>query len=103
MRPVCNRRTDRGIFILGKCLPFCARCIGIHVGIFMYLSSYFLFNVEIRTSLALLMLIPTIYDGGMQYLYGRESNNVRRLVTGCLAGAGSAAIDILAIKIVLRI
>ena len=35
-----------------------------------------------------LLITPMIIDGGIQYIFKKESNNLRRLVTGILGGIG---------------
>jgi uncharacterized membrane protein len=37
---------------------------------------------------ALLLVMPTAYDGLNQYFFGKQSNNLRRVTTGFIAGIG---------------
>lgn len=88
--PVCNHRTDRGIFIGGICLPLCARCTGILLGA---LAGYVMLLSGLTTKsvlIGLVMILPTSIDALLEYLCGRESTNLMRLLTGMIAGVGSA-------------
>ncbi len=88
--PVCNHRADRGIFIGGFCLPLCARCTGILLSALAGYAILFLGEMSQHPDIGLLLLLPTVIDAILEYFYGRESTNTVRLITGILAGIGSA-------------
>lgn len=87
----CHRKPERSFFWKGKQFPVCARCTGIYLG---YLS-FPVFNFELISLSylqAFLLMAPTIADGLTQAFMHRESNNVIRVTTGFLAGAGGMAL-----------
>ena len=99
--PLCNNRADRGIYINGFCLPLCSRCTGILTGavagtIILKAGKKKLSQVTGLAGVA--MLVPTAVDGVVEYVYGKESTNKRRLVTGLIAGVGCTVIEIYALQ-----
>lgn len=50
-------------------------------------------GARVALMLGLLMIAPTGIDGLLEYRWGRESNNKRRLLTGLLAGVGCAVTE----------
>lgn len=68
--PLCNMNPSRGIFINGFCLPLCARCTGIFIGviftifIFLFLIRKIKYKVKIHI-LFLILAIPCLIDGIM--------------------------------------
>ncbi len=87
----CHQIPERSFFIRGHQLPLCARCTGIVVGHGISLLLCVL-HVILPLWGSLLMLIPLIVDGGIQFLFFVMSNNVRRFMTGMLYGIGSIQI-----------
>ena len=90
--PLCNRIASRGFFIKGFCFPLCCRCSSI---IFSMIIFYFIFinlkiNYIIGFILSLIFMTPTTIDYMRQFLYKKESNNFRRVITGIFAGIGIA-------------
>lgn len=92
--PLCNLNSNHALFIGDFCLPLCVRCSGILIGILFatfimlflfcqnkYVKKYFLF---------VLLIIPCLIDGILQYSFNIESNNFRRLISGILCGVGSS-------------
>lgn len=89
--PLCNHRADRGLYIGSFCLPLCARCTGILTGAvaFALLRLIMGWQGGLRCLVIGLMLIaPTGIDGVIEYWFGVESTNRRRLITGLMAGVG---------------
>lgn len=90
--PLCNHRPDRGLYIGGFCLPLCARCTGILAGAVAAALLRRVLSIETSSigvlALGLLLIAPTGIDGIIEYQFGIESNNPRRLITGTLAGIG---------------
>ena len=80
-----HQRADRSIFIRGKKLPLCARCTGILLGYILGIIIAIITGCKYNLYF-LLLIIPMIIDGGIQQLYGINSNNWRRLFTGILGG-----------------
>ena len=92
---ICHRRKDRTLKWSGKYLPVCARCTGLCLGLFvgLILGAFlrFYFNVEFTLHLlafSILIMLPTIIDGTIQYYKPRESTNFIRLTTGFIGGVG---------------
>ena len=93
--PICNLRADRAPHIGNFCLPLCWRCTAIATGIIVFkqvLSKIPLTGVNqwIPLFVAGLMILPTAIDGVRQYIFKRESTNVRRIWTGLSCGCGLA-------------
>jgi uncharacterized membrane protein len=85
---ICHRRPDRSFNYNGKQFPVCARCTGFYLGLLLF-SILFFFNLSYDFYyLGLLLLVPMGVDGTTQLFKLRESNNMLRLVTGLVAGAG---------------
>lgn len=83
----CHRMPERSFFWRGRQFPVCARCTGIHIGYLAYpLFLFEIFSLNIWVTLAL--MLPTYLDGLVQAFLKLESNNLRRVVTGVLAGIG---------------
>ena len=79
----CHQRVRRSIKIRKKPFILCARCTGIMVSMFLtYFISLFTFNYF----WLLLFSIPMIIDGVVQKRTSYESNNIKRFITGFLAG-----------------
>ena len=82
----CHQRQERSFFIRNYQFPICARCTGIVVStIISYVICLF---KKTRFIYGIILCIPMIIDGGIQYLGIKESTNLRRLITGLLGGAG---------------
>ena len=83
----CHQINERSFTFRGYQFPVCARCTGIFIG---HVVAIFLFIMKVRISLkicALLILIMAC-DGFLQLFKIKESTNIRRLITGILAGVG---------------
>ncbi len=86
----CHQLASRSYYLNGNQLPFCARDLGIFIG--MALGMVLAFFVKARPSLLLIILgfVPMALDGGIQLLTSYESTNLVRLLTGALAGISVA-------------
>lgn len=82
----CHCRADRSFSYKGKPFPICARCTGELIGILFSLLSCFFFRAPAAVCGAL--LLPLVVDGVVQLKTPYESNNIMRLITGCLFGYG---------------
>jgi uncharacterized membrane protein len=82
----CHQRSDRSYEYNGNQMPFCARDVGIFVG----LALGFIFalgrKVELTLPLVILSLVPIGLDGTIQLFTEYESTNIKRIVTGLIAG-----------------
>lgn len=82
----CHQRPDRSFFISNYQFPICTRCVGVVVStVITYVICIY---KKARLIPGLILCIPMIIDGGIQYLGIKESTNIRRLITGLLGGAG---------------
>lgn len=93
--PLCNGRADRAFHIGSFCFPLCWRCTSlIFTIIFCMVFSFILLGDKYcDTNFKLLILgsiliIPTGIDGIVQYRFGIESNNRRRIILGIISGIG---------------
>lgn len=82
----CHQRSDRSFFFRGRQFPLCARCTGMFAGyaLSLLLSAF----VRPHWAICLALVLPMLIDVAAQNLFGRESTNARRFVTGLLAGYG---------------
>lgn len=81
----CHQLPERSFFFKGRQFPICARCTGILIGYLIGII-YILTFKELHIFLELLLMLPLLIDGTGQYLGYFQSTNVRRLLTGILAG-----------------
>jgi uncharacterized membrane protein len=83
----CHRLPERSFFYKGKPFPICARCTGILIGYVVGII-YACFYGNLSLSIAILLILPLVWDGGFQAIGKWQSTNKRRLFTGILAGIG---------------
>jgi len=96
----CHQLASRSYYLNGNQLPFCARDLGIFIGLVLGLALAFVIKVRPALLLVILGLVPMAMDGGLQLLTNYESTNPMRLVTGALAGVSIAfLIHLIAINI----
>lgn len=94
LRQACHGDPARSIWIAGRPLPLCSRCItfypSILIGIVAGILLQSLFNVGSMVALIVFsfLIAPLVLDGWSQYIGWRTSNNLLRAVTGAMAGAG---------------
>lgn len=80
----CHQLAERSFFYHGKQFPVCARCTGVFIGEILGVA---LFKIaEISNLTAILFCLIMFVDWFVQYKFQRESNNLRRLVTGFVCG-----------------
>lgn len=84
----CHQMAHRSYFYKGKQFPICARCTGILVGYLAGILYAFIWG-HLSIMVSLLLIVPLVVDGGIQYIIKRESTNNRRVLTGILAGIGT--------------
>ncbi len=93
----CHRMKERSFFYKGYQFPVCARCTGVFLGeLTSILLLFFRKLLSIWTSAIMLSIMGA--DWGIQEIGIKESNNIRRLVTGFLGGLGLFSIYINLIK-----
>lgn len=83
----CHQISDRSFSYKGYQFPLCARCTGVVLGELLSIITI-LCSVRIDFIYAVALVIPLAIDGGLQYIKIWHSNNVRRVITGIVAGFG---------------
>lgn len=87
----CHQMPRRSFFFRQYQFPVCARCTGIILGDIVSIVGVMI-GITISITDALLMIIPMALDGGIQIKFNYESNNLKRLLTGIMAGIGTVMI-----------
>ena len=89
--PICNKIKDRALIINGFTFPLCYRCLSITLMIFLFLP-FFMFGISKYYKsffiIAIIFLLIGLIDGILQYGFNIMSNNIRRIITGGIAGIG---------------
>lgn len=98
----CHQREDRSFKIKGWQFPICSRCTGILVGQLLGIFIY-IFQFRIFIYISCIFLFIMFLDWYIQYKKIRESTNIRRFITGTLAGIAQVAIFIEIIFILVEI
>lgn len=88
----CHQLPERSFHIKGYQFPLCARCTGIVIGELAAAPLWFVCSPSLIT--ACVLLTPLVIDGMMQYCGILMSTNLRRVITGFLAGWGLITIYI---------
>ena len=83
----CHQIYERSFNFRGYQFPVCARCTGIFIG---HVIAIFLCVIKVRisTKICVLLIFVMACDGFLQLFKLKKSTNIRRLITGILAGAG---------------
>ncbi|MBU0685473.1 MAG: DUF2085 domain-containing protein [Thermoplasmatota archaeon] len=82
----CHQLLNRSYTLNGNQMPFCARDLGLFVGIAIGFGFASFYRWKIPPLFVILGLVPIAVDGGVQAVTSYESNNLLRLATGMLAG-----------------
>lgn len=83
----CHQLPSRCFCIKGYTFPICARCTGVLAGQLTMLI-LLCFNLRFSLSMCLILLSFMGADWFIQYVGARESNNLRRFITGICGGLG---------------
>lgn len=83
----CHQLASRSFFLNGNEMPFCARDLGLFIGLVVGMAVALLTKVRPPVYLLALGVVPLGVDGLLQLLTEYESSNPVRLLTGILAGA----------------
>lgn len=83
----CHQMPERSLFIRGYQLPVCARCTGVILGELIAII-LLLCGVGLPIYVSAALLIPMGVDWGLQFCGILPSDNIRRLASGLLGGAG---------------
>lgn len=89
--PLCNKIKERALTINGFTFPLCYRCLSISLMIFLFLP-FFMFGINKYYKsifiIAIIFILIGLIDGILQYGFNIMSNNIRRIITGGIAGIG---------------
>ena len=89
----CHQREDRSFKLKGWQFPICSRCTGILSG--QLLSTiFYLIGLRIHIYISFLFLLIMFFDWFIQFKNIKESTNLRRFVTGNLAGIAQISLFI---------
>lgn len=86
----CHQIASRSYYLNGNEMPFCARDLGIFVGLVLGMALAIVTRIKPPIYLVALGFVPMALDGGWQLVSDYESTNPVRLMTGLLAGAAAA-------------
>ena len=86
----CHQLADRSFFLNENQMPFCARDVGIFLGLTGGMLAVLLLSPRFSWPVLLVLMLPILVDGGVQLTGWYESNNALRLMTGVLGGIGGA-------------
>ena len=83
----CHQMEERSFHFKCYQFPVCARCTGVFLGEIIAIILLLLgIKINIFVSIALLLIMG--FDWFIQYINLLPSTNIRRLITGTLAGIG---------------
>lgn len=82
----CHTLKERSLFIRGNQMPFCARDVGIFLGMALGMAVTLFYRVTLKWWWLVGGLVPIGIDGTVQLLTPYESTNILRITTGGLAG-----------------
>lgn len=85
----CHQMEERSYLINGNQIPVCVRDLGLLLG--FTTASFFSIWIDRRINWLLIFILvsPIVIDGGVQLLTDYQSQNIIRLITGVLGGAGA--------------
>lgn len=96
--PLCNCRRDRAPHYKTYSFFMCWRCTSILGSMYLlrynqmahdvFLGMISKWEMSALWVCAILLVMPTAYDGVRQYGFNKESTNRRRILTGVMAGVG---------------
>ena len=96
----CHQLPERSFFWHGYQFPVCARCTGVFLSfpVAIWLVQKNKCSIKMACLLSEIMLI----DWSLQFLQIKESNNTRRLITGCLGGLGVHTLYFRTMKFIIK-
>lgn len=99
---LCHSKPERSFYFKGRQFPICARCTGVLLG-WMIGIIYCIFSEVPKVYITVLILFPLIFDGTMQSLRKKESNNIKRIITGIFFGMGTIFIFVYFHRIMVKL
>ena len=98
----CHQKPQRSFFMNGYQFPICSRCTGILTGQIICFIAYVI-GARISFALDIIFLGIMFADWLLQYKNIFESTNLRRFITGNLAGIAEISILLKLIFIIFKI
>ena len=89
---VCHQYPTRCLWILNRPMGLCSRCFSVYASLSICLLLLPLVRNRKLIILTTSLLIPLVADGLLQYVNLEASDNLRRVLTGVLFGAGASVI-----------
>ena len=91
---ICHQFPSRSIWIMKRPMGLCSRCFAIYAlfATFLILPTFSKANNKTKNFIAVLLFLPLIVDGSLQYFHLRVSTNFMRILTGGMFGLGGAII-----------
>jgi len=86
----CHQMAERSLYLNGNQMPFCARDVGIFIGLAAGMLAVLALTPRFALTALLVMVLPIMIDGTVQLTGWYESNNALRVITGVLGGAGAS-------------
>ncbi len=86
----CHQLSERSFTINDNQMPFCARDVGIFIGLVAGMAIVVLLAPRFSWLVLAALVLPILVDGGVQLTGMYESNNLLRLLTGTLGGVGAS-------------
>ncbi len=86
----CHQIASRSYFLNGNEMPFCARDLGLFIGVAMGFGLMAFIRYKMNPFFVLLAMVPIGLDGGLQLVTSYESTNPVRMITGFVAGIAMA-------------
>lgn len=88
----CHQMPERSFFLKDYQFPVCARCMGVYLGGILGLILYWFIKPNMLVSIICCAIM--FLDWEIQYKEILKSTNLRRLITGTLAGYGLVNIEV---------
>jgi uncharacterized membrane protein len=82
----CHQIAARSYYLNGNQMPFCARDVGLFIGLAFGFGIVTFYRYRVNPILALSGLVPMGVDGGLQLVTSYVSTNPVRIATGIIAG-----------------
>lgn len=95
----CHQIEERSFKFKGYQFPVCSRCTGILTGQILAIIIY-LIKIRIPIYVSIFFLLIMFLDWYVQYKQIKKSTNIRRFITGNLAGIAQISI---AIELIIKI
>jgi len=97
----CHQISERSFFIKGYQFPVCARCTGVLAGNLAAYALFFIYAIPLE--FCVIGCTVMFIDWFIQYIGIRESTNIRRLITGIIAGYSLATLYCIVLKYIAQL